>query len=31
MAMEDMMEDRGLDEALASRRREAAMPNGEEN
>jgi heme exporter protein C len=27
MAMEDMMEDRGLDEALASRRREAAMPN----
>jgi heme exporter protein C len=31
MAMEDMMEDRGLDEALASRRREAAMPDSEEN
>ena len=27
MAMEDMMEDRGLDEALATRRSEAAMPN----
>ena len=31
MAMEDMMEDHGLDEALAARRREAATLNGEEN